>query len=453
MGLDFSISTSGLFAAQKAIQVTQNNIANMNTQGYARQQVELSVNTSLSGYGVAASIGNGVNVDSISRLQDEFLIAQSRGENSQVGYYAEMRGTLSSVESLFSETSKGSMSDRLANFFNAWDDLSKFPEENSYRNSLVKASEGLATKFNDMNGTLREVSAKMDREIDIQMKQINELIQKVVNVNTQITKSALEQPNSLLDERDRYLDQLSSLVNIDVTPDLKNPLLANVKIGGITLVSGTESRPLETMYDSKNEEWLITAGNSLVSLSSGSLKATVEVRNEVIPAYIAKLDSLAATLINEVNAVHRTGFGLDDSTGNDFFVGSGMHNIQVNDLMKTNPEKLAASVSVGTPGNADISKAIASIQNTNLFGGGTLNPINFYNGFAIEMATTLKITADNEAVHTSMLVNVSAQRQQVQGVNMDEELSNLLRFEQYYAANSKVISTVNSLYDTLLNMI
>lgn len=451
-GLNFDVAFSGIFAAQRAIKVTQNNIANINTDGYARQKINFGENVNVGGPGIDMQIGNGVNVEEIERIKDDFLIAQSRGEKGIFNYFQSMRESMSAIETVFNENSEGSVSQLLAKFFNGWEELSKYPEENSYRNALIATSENLANKLNDVNNGLVQLESKLDNDIEFKVKKVNEIIKKIVDTNNKITRMANENPNSLLDERDRYLDELSSYVDVQVVKDIKNPLLVNVKIGGVNFVTGNEARYMETMFDTGEGKWLVTTGNTMVNLTGGTLAGDLEVRNEKVSHYKNQLNEFVSTLVSEINTAHKTGFGLNNATGNDFFEGTGIHNIKLNPLFKTSPESIATSANTDTPGNADISKTIASIKQKNIFSGGTSNPMSYYNGVAIELATETNIVSDNEKVHGNILMNIESDRYAVQGVSMDEELANLLKFEQYYAANSKVVSAVDKLFDTLLQM-
>lgn len=453
MGLNFDVSLSGILAGQKGLKVTQNNIANINTESYARQQVDLHANNMRAGAGVEGQIGNGVWVEEITRIKDEFLIAQSRNEKSLMSYYGAMQDELSTIEGIFNETSSGSVSNMLTKFFNSWDELSKFPEEASYRNALVSVANSFSTKLNDINNDLNETRIKLDEDIVIQVKKINELVAKIAAVNDKLTKVPTDSPNSMFDERDRYLDELAQYIDVEVSNDIKNPLLVNVKVGGVSVISGTEHTQLTALLDRGADEWVIASGNMPVNVQSGSLAGDLQMRNGSVAGYQNELNEFVSLFITEVNAIHQTGYGLDDTTGVNFFLGTGIHNIQVNPLFKSNPEKIATSSDVSTPGNADISKLVAELKHKNFLAGGTANPIGFYNGFAIKLATELNIASDNQHIHETMYTNVQSNRQSVQGVNMDEELANLMQFQQYYTANSKVITAIDKLYDALLQMV
>lgn len=452
MGLNFNVSYSGISAAQKAIQVVQTNMANANTPGYARQELGLSVNNGLAGGGINAEIGNGVISKQVNRIVDDFLIDQARGQQGEVGYYSSLRSSLSSIENVFSETSEGSISKLLSGYFNSWEEISKSPEESSYRYALVTQSQNLTAKLNSVDEKLAAIKKTADDDIRMETSKINSLTKKIADVNDKINQSAMERPNSLLDERDRYINELATYVDIKVSTNIQNDRIVDVKVGGIAIVTGTKNVEINTMVESTSNELTLLAGNSPLVINNGSLKANLEVRNKYIPQYQGELNQFVGTLLSEVNKVHSTGFGLDNSTGLNFFVGTGSNTIKVNPLFSTNPEKIATSSKADAAGNSDISKAIVALKDANIMTNGSSNPIASYNGFSIQMATELNIVRDNEVVHESILARVEEQKQSIQGVNVDEELANLLRFEHYYAANSKVMSTIDKVYDLLFQM-
>lgn len=453
MAMGFDISISGLSAAQKGIQVTQNNISNMNTEGYARQELILTAQNILSGSGVEKSIGSGVLSDKIERVIDEYLVNQARQEQSKVGYYNSLETDLRTIENYFNDNSSGSVTTLLSDFFNAWEEASKYPEEASYRTAVIASGEMLVDKFQQLNTDLKSMAAEVETDIRVKTKEVNNLIAKIENVNDRIAKAGTNEPNALYDERDSYLDALASLTDLKITNDEQNPRLINLEIGGITVLSKNKSEPLEAKFESSEQRWIMTSGNRVLDMKSGSLTASLELRNDGLAKYTEKMDELAKEVIDQTNAIYETGFDTANTTGQKFFEGSSLITIKVNEDLIGNPEKLALSSKADTPGNSDIAKKLYDLRSALTMKGGSTSMIGYYNDFVVDMASELGGVKNNLTIHESMAVKVEENRQSVQGVNLDEELGNLMKFQQYYAANSKVINTVNQLYDTLMNMI
>jgi len=453
MSLNFNTSLSGLFASQRHIQVAQNNIANAETEGYARQRLNVEASDGAMGSGVGLEIGSGVIAKEVVRIRDIMLVEQGRNEGTEVGYYGQIQNVLQDVEIIFGEGQEGSISDIMSKFFNSWEELNKFPEENSYRLSLLGQAERFVNKVNTVSEQIRDVKGRLDEAFSLNVEKINSLSAKIANVNSKISMQATERPNALLDERDRYIDELSKLIDIKVTDDIKNPGLVNVQAGSVFIVSSERSNPIKEMEDSATQERFLVANGVILTPKSGEIKAQLELKNKNIPEYEAKLDELVNVLVTEINSHHSTGFGLDNSTGNAFFTGTTAGTISLNSVLKNNPEKIALSSAMNTPGNSDIGKLIAGVRDQNLYSSGTVTPSNFYNGFIVDLATDLNVATDSQLVHENVFIGIQTAKQSIQGVNIDEEMTNLMQAQHSYNANAKAIKAIDETLTQLFSIV
>jgi len=457
MNFNFDISLSGLFASQRGLQVAQNNIANADSPGYAREQLNLKANASGLPGNKGNEVGSGVFIEEITRIKDDLLIQQARTEKGRLGDSQEMQQTLSNLEIMFGEGSEGSLSKLLTDFYNSWEEASKFPEQNSYRVALLGASEQLANKFNVLSDKMEDLKTEVSDNLEMNISKVNDLVKKIAEVNNKITLSGTKNPNALLDERDNYLDQLAQYGDIKVETNHKQPLLVDVSIGGSRIVSGTSAKELKGMLDAPNQEWVLAIDNEEVKLTSGKIHANVNLFNKTINGYEDQLDQLVGSIITEVNAEHVNGFGLDNSTGNLFFVGSGAGNIGVSNAIKADTNKIALSgqqdallnVDVG---NSDVAKKIVNIQKKNLASLGNLTQMNFYQNVSVQMANDLSVVKNNAMVQETALTSLEQERQSVQGVNIDEEMTNLMKYQRSYSANAKAVQSVNQLFDSLFQI-
>ncbi|QST03024.1 flagellar hook-associated protein FlgK (plasmid) [Pontibacillus sp. ALD_SL1] len=452
MGFSFDISQSGLLAARRGINVAQNNIANANTDGYARERLELAPNTTNSGATIDGQIGSGVVTKEVVRLVDELMLQQSRHEMGQTDYFSSMRQHLSNLESVFSETKEGSVSALLSQFYYAYEELAKYPEQHSYRLSLVGQAERLAEKFNSIQEKMSQMRSEVDQTIEVKRNKINELVDKIANVNDRIGKTGGGNANALMDERDRYINELSVYGGVVVEQSAEGKGIVNVRFGEALLVSGTRGNRLE-MMEMNDGEIVLHTGSVTARVEGGSLAADLDFRNRSLPQYNDTLNLLVGDVIANVNGIHATGYGLDNTTGEPFFLGGNAGSIAVNTVLKQAPEKVATSSVAGAEGNNDIARQIASLRTSPTLNGGTTSPVAFYDGFSIQMASDLHIAKDNEKVHEAILLNVNEQKEAVQGVNTDEEMTNLMMFQQYYQANAKAISIIKESLDALMRMI
>jgi len=450
MGLDFNITLTGLNAGEKMISVAQNNIANASNTSYARQRAELNaVSIGQGNSGVNSQLGSGVLVEQISRIRDELFIQQSRSESGEIGYYSSTKDILSNIETIFNETGDNSVSDLLQNFFNSFEEASKFPEQSSYRLSAVYAGKMLSDKIRGITYQLDEAKLQTDNKLTAQVTQINELVQKIANVNRKIGNSLTENPNGLLDERDKYLDELSSYVDIQVV-NSTNPKDMSIKVGNATLVAGINTYEIKPMYVKEKDQWVLGASDVEFKPKAGSLAGVLDVRNNYIATYEGDLNKLVSSLINEVNTIHKSGFGIDSTTGLDFFNGSDSRTININAILESNPEKLALSSENGVIGNSDIATDIADLKNKSFI--DSRPPLNYYQEYTSRLAMDLNIAKENVEIHTDIQKSLESQRQEVQGVNIDEEMSDLLMIQKYYQANAKTLSTTKEMLEQLFSI-
>lgn len=222
----FNIGKRGLFAQQKAIDVTSHNIANANTEGYSRQRATLETTTpfgmpSMNNQVGPGQIGTGVDVSSIQRIRDGFMDYQIRREKSTLGQYEARDKYLSEIESIFNEPSDNGLSNLIGKFFNAWDQLSKQPESSNARTVAAQQSSALADELNHTYNQLMSVKTNAQESIKQAVFDLNGMLGRLDKLNQQIisVKVSGMEPNDLMDERDLLLDQLSEKFNINVEAD------------------------------------------------------------------------------------------------------------------------------------------------------------------------------------------------------------------------------------------
>lgn len=222
----FNIGKRGLFAQQKAIDVTSHNIANANTEGYSRQRATLETTRpfgmpSMNNQVGPGQIGTGVDVSCIQRIRDGFMDYQVRREKSTLGQYEARDKYLSEIESIFNEPSDNGLSNLIGKFFNAWDQLSKQPESSNARTVAAQQSAALADELNHTYNQLMSVKSNAQESIKQSVFDLNGTLDRLDKLNQQImsVKVSGMEPNDLMDQRDLLLDQLSEKFNINVEAD------------------------------------------------------------------------------------------------------------------------------------------------------------------------------------------------------------------------------------------
>jgi len=452
MTFNYDISLSGLTAAKHALKVTQNNVANINTEGYARERVSLSPSESVIGGGVEGQIGTGVFTEKIERIKDDLLIQQVRSQSTKVSYFKNMESGLSNIESITGELSDGSITNVTQDFFNSWEELSKYPTEKSYREQVVGSGKELAFKLNTVSEDLRVYRNELDNKIEVDIDSANSLAQQIARINKQIQNSDSTSPNALLDKRDYYLDKLSEIGDVHIVSNSKDPNLLDVELGGMMVVSGTNAQKIDGIYNKQEDRWVLAVGNVPMRLKEGSLVANLEVRNQYIPQSSKKIDELANVIITNVNSIHEQAYGLDGSTGHSFFVGTNASTIKVADEVDKNSDYVSVSTSPSETGNSDVARKLADLQQAPIMNDGK-SPVEDWTGFVVSFGQKLSSISDSAEVYGNVLNDLTSQKQSVQGVDLDEELAKLMEYEKFFQSNGKVLQAIDGIFKDLLNMV
>ncbi|MGI6307415.1 MAG: flagellar hook-associated protein FlgK [Dethiobacteria bacterium] len=313
----FEIGRRAIHAQQKGVQVTGQNIANANTEGYSRQVVHMQALVPPAVPGVVTPPGYGVAISDITRLKSEFYGEQIMKALTAQHYWERLGQTMDGIEAIFQEPGENGINIYLNEFFDAWQELSANPESYAARISLREQAVSLTGLVRDIYARLDELKYDVEKELEAAVKQVNSLAAEITELNEKITylQAMGQKSNEMLDERDLRLQELSKLVNIRVIERTNGSV--EVLAGGRLLLHDDRSFELKVQIDEDGEGQAVIA-NSLgaeFSVEGGALKGMLESYNEVFPRYQGGLDELVYTLVQEVNEVHRGGYGLDGVTG------------------------------------------------------------------------------------------------------------------------------------------
>ncbi|GHV67335.1 flagellar hook protein FlgK [Spirochaetia bacterium] len=627
MGLE--IGKRAVVAHQTAINTTGHNLSNRNTEGYSRQRVEFSpfepiYLPGLNREETPGQLGQGAVVSRIERIRDQLLdrriVAQAGGE----GYWTARDPYIRNLENITKEVGANSVRPKLDEFWNAWQELSMYPADTAPRTAVVERANTLLGGIRDDFLQLRSLQDMADGDVKLTVDRINDLSKQIAGLNSEIQriKAQGDNPNDLYDRRDLLVDRLSSLIS--VTVDTRDPDEFMVHTGGHVFVQGSIGRQFDLRRSNDEgfaQVFWADMGTPLEipqgitdNEHTGKLGALLELRDHTIATEIQSLDTLAMNFIDLVNEVHRGAYGLNGSTGNDFFVerafvtnvngnydrdGDGEYDTSyifringVNELearaqvglsgtitlsaaggtvdvpyyptdtvadiitrmnnsgaevtarlnrdghlsfrgtpnekrdpaldnpdfvirhiedsgrflegyagvlnasgpdgaydwaqsdavaalrgdttdiavapvahpsgwIEVNPAILRDNNSVAAgfgengrpanPGNGEAALAIASIRNTSVMVGKLRTFDDFFADAVARIGELGKESNKNLETQNLVMKELKEMRESVSGVNMDEELSDLLRYQQGYAAAARFITTVNSLLDTLIN--
>ena len=454
-----SVAGQALLAQQQAISVTSHNIANVNTPGYSRQQPIMETNTPLdSSIGLE---GTGVSVVAIERIYDRFLSAQINNESQGLGRWDAQKDAVELVELIFNETDGSGLSLALSKFWDAWQSLASNPAGATERHILVTASQVLTTTFNQLNADLSQTQQNLDLAIQATVTDVNRLSQQLADLNGKIVSSEIGSfnANDYRDQRELVLKKLSELIDISTFEDANGEVSALVA-NGQPLVSSSQFWQLSTetnlVTGLQDVVWVDDTGNTTnisADISGGRLKGYLDVRDGVIDDYINRLDTLAQTLMADVNTLHQTGFALDGSTNEVFFAGTGSGDMEVNPSIVGDLDLVAAAADVLTvPGDNRRAIEIANLQ-YQLNMGGTQSYNDYYSAIVRDVGYEVLKSEASYNHQSDMVAQLENQRESISGVSLDEEMINLIKFQNAYTAAARLITTADEMMQTILQMV
>lgn len=506
----FNTANKGLIAQQTALHTTSHNISNANTEGYSRQRVDLKADTAYNFVGVG-QLGTGVKMTSIVRLVDDYVTKQIRQENSTLGRFVAKSEVLDQVETIFNEPSDTGLNFNLGEMFDSWQELSKNPESLVSKTIVVEKAKTLADTLNHISNQLNALSDDAASQILKNAYDFNSMVNKLESLNQQIFNVSVKGqiPNDLLDQRDLMLKDLSSISNIDVGFDKYGR--ATVSIGDQVMIGENANYEMSVVSNIAEKDGVYTisiskGGDSLSapityttdsingisvgqviqtkkddtlseikftpSITSGQIKGYTEALTDITDRK-TNLNELAKTMANAINEVHRYDGVIDKGSEFNFFeIGTGPNfadNIKVNLQILTDPKNVNVGFRTDSPeGDGSRALAIAGLRNTKLsfisndlnYDPATMKINNYPGGITIEGAYNDIVTkvgiskehSDNMIANQGTLIEqLELRRESTSGVSIDEEVTNLIKFQKSYEANAKVISVLTDMLDTLIN--
>ena len=446
-----AIASQSLQAQELEIQVTNNNIANVDTAGYTRETVNLS-EADPTQYG-SVSIGNGVDIQGVTSVRDDLLSLRIQQQTSQQSSAQAQVNALTQIESLF-PTSGSSLSTSLSSFFTSLSSLSTNPTSTADRQTVLQNAQTLVGQFNSISAGLSGPSSGLDTNVDTDVNQINQLSTQAASLNVELVQqqAAGQSTGTISDQLNEVETQLANLTNISVTHTSQGDSI--VTGSGTPLVLGSQSFALQTAAGSDGHQQILDSNGTDItsSISSGDLGGTLQVRDTQIPALQNSLDTLANQFATAFNAAQTQGYDQNGNTGAALFtipttVSGSAAAIK---LATTDPTAIAAS-SDGTSGSNGNVANLTALQNSALASGQSVTSQSANLVYQIGNLTA-NATAQSTAI-TQSLTALNNQQGSISGVSIDQESANLIQFQQAYAAAAKIVTTIQSLFDTTINMI
>jgi flagellar hook-associated protein 1 FlgK len=447
----------GLNAAQAELQITGHNITNANTAGYTRQTATLSTSPELQ-IGPGVLMGTGVNVTGYQRVRDSFLDTQLRAQTMLQGSAQTQEDYLGQIEGAVNEPSTTGLNSLLGAYWQSWQDLSDHPEDPGTRQALVESASSLADGFNSLSTQLSTIKSQTNQDLGLSLAQVNADGKTLQQLNTAIynAQAVGDTPNDLLDQRDQVLDDLAQYGSLSTTDNGDGTITAT--LDGVTLTAGKTAYTLSESGGVLSND-MATPETATLTSTQGKLGGLVYLRDTTIPGYQTQLNTVAHTLIvqtnalqaggTDVNGVTQTGgVGLDGSTGKPFFSGTDASDIAV---VVTAPQIAAASAANAPGDNSNALRIAAMADDTTLapLSGATIS------GSYSQLVTTIgsdSQSAQRATTNAGVLVDsLTSRRDSVSGVSLDEEMTNLVKFQQGYQAASRALNAIDDMLNKLIS--
>jgi len=417
---------SGLEAAQAAITTTGENIANANTAGYTRQTVQTTPTAPLTipgntQQGGGTQLGTGVSITDITRIRNQFLDVQYRAQNTGTSNANSNTSELGQVQTALNEPSDNGLQSVMSKFWGAWSGLASSPTNPAAQQAVVDAGQTLASTFNAVSQQMQTVQSQAAQQyasLTGANGQVADDAQQIATLNSQISSATQAgiSPNTLLDQRDKLLDDLSSLAQISVSTGSNGAVTVNFGDASSPLVSGTT----------------VTWPQTLTSAAGGQLGSLLNMSSATGPIgqYLSSLDNVAGQVISSVNALQPS---------SPFFTGTTAGTMAVSATAST------LQTSSSSTSGPDLAQGIASLAN------GPADQA--YAAFVAQVGSGVQAAQSTQSTQQAVLTAVSNQRQSVSGVSLDEEMTNLIQYQQAYQASARVMNAINSTLDTLINSV
>jgi flagellar hook-associated protein 1 FlgK len=449
-----STMNSALRAFQRALDVTGHNITNVNTAGYSRQSVQFNdFDPSKFGEGGRFIVGTGVTAASVSRIQDQFLFMRQAEAMSEDGRLSSLHGGLSGVQSVMQEPGGASVGDALNKLFNAFSALGSNPGDAALRNQVQQAGQTLSSRIRGMYSNLDEQSKFTQTLIKSTLGQAQDLANSIATMNGEIRSATAngQTPSDLMDMRDEAVRQLSTIMPVTIYPQPD---------GGVSLFSGqltlVDSEGAETIPTTFNAAaGTLSDGTNTYPVSSGSLAGLFQT-SQKIAGYQQQLDSFANSLRTEFNSVHMTGTNGLGATGVKFFNDSapqsGAIDFDLDPAILADARAIATGVS-GNPGDGGLALSMSALRDSSVAALGGKTFTSFYANLVSSVGQDVATTEGMLDTSSAILGQISEQVQSVSGVSLDEEMSNMLRFQRSYQAAAKALSILDQTTEDLMNII
>lgn len=456
-----NVARNALFAQQTSLQVISNNIANVNTAGYARQEaVQNEAAAVRSDLGL---LGTGVKVEAVISHYDKYLEYSMAKQNNAMEEQKTYQKYFSRIESILDEANTN-LTSNITEFFNAWQSLSADPLSRVARNDVAMKAENLSRGIRSVYNELINLQIEADYNVAQDVDEINNILGSIAELNKKIVEGSASgtQGGSFTNERLVAVRELSGKLDIQYFEDSEGALTVMTKSGKSLVEKGNVYELSAEKSETDDFYRIYWNGNSQISvditdsISGGTLKGLIDLRDNQMTGFMDNLDDLAKSIMTEVNSIHATGYNSSGTTGVNFFknvTSDYAINLDLSDEVKADVNYIAATSSSTNLSDNDIALAISNLGSATVqVGGHNTTYVVYASTIASTIGNLSKNATDLTEYHQDLMNIVESQREAVSGVSIDEEMSNLIKFQYAYQAAARLITVADELMDALLRI-
>lgn len=454
-------SISGIYANKKALDTISHNISNSNNPAYVRQSAIHASNRYSNTQVGNFQMGTGVHVQEIRQIRDEFIDLRIRRELEQYGYWSATNDILSEVEAIYNEITNSGLKKVMDNFWDSWSELYQEPDSLAKRGILHESAVAFTETVNHMDTQLDNLQLNLNVEIINEVEDVNNMLIDLGRLNEKIklteAQGANVMANDFRDSRNEILDKLSSTLPITYYEKYMGEVV--VSLQGRDLVNGDYQNLLSIDKDSRGYGYIHWSDTKerIDLQGKGKLGGYIDARDVIVEKYRGNLDTLVSNMANTINEKHRTGRSLDwDPTllfsPIDFFVGIdgdiNAANIKVNPEL-SNFNKIAISRS-GDLGDGEIAKEIIGLREEVFESLGNMTFDDYYRDVISSIGVERNKARNMTLNQATLLKQLEDRKDSISQVSLDEEMTDMLKYQHSYIANSRVINAIDEMMETIV---
>jgi flagellar hook-associated protein 1 FlgK len=445
------LGARALQAAQRGLELTGQNVSNVNTPGYSRQRLDQVARGSSvvpSMWSAGPITGDGVLVRGTERIRDEFLEARAQQVYGSQALAAATQSTLGAIEGAFGEPGSTGLQSQLSSFWNAWHDVANDPTSSAPRTALLARATQLAGAFGRVAGDLDQQWTDGREQLTATVAEVNRTAADVARLNDAIRSATASgvPAHELSDQRDQLVLRLGETVG--AVGRLADDGTVTVTVGGTALVTGSRASELVvTGQDTRaaggaaGVAW--AASGTPATLGGGAAQGLLTALTQTIPSYAVALDAVAASVASTVNTQQAGGYDRAGRAGSPLFSGTTAAGLRV---ALTDPQGLAASSAA--PPAYDGGNAAAMAAHL----GDATGPDADYRSLVVQLGVQSQSASRQADVQAVVLRQVDSARQGVSSVSLDEEMTTLMGYQHAYAAAARFVTAVDEALSTLMTM-